>query len=377
MNFFCKRWRDVSHLSWEDTKFLNFTTSVQKSTDLYRLPSELRTNRVIGRILKKCGHYLRRLRLGYPCQFDILQIVEKHCDNLIRLEVNFYDRKDCVKYFPRIEKLKYYQMGALRFFPREALQVLPSESLTEIHLWTYTTDTLGYALGSLPRIASTTFENLRNLSAISLHGFDLKPDVMDVICQKTNLQYLSLKCSRLRAGLSCLTQLKPLRSLDLTAVEGINDLFLGELADNCKNLGHLNLTLCCGVTDRGITSLRNLPLLQQLVLNHVDSVTDAPLSALHTLKKLECLLCKRVKDEGIVTLMKNAISLEYLNVVFSGVTRRVLDEAHKISHKTDNFGLVLIINDHSQAPEGHYEYPCLAVNFTERTHVYLEFSISR
>lgn len=169
--------------------------------------------------------------------------------------------------------------------------------------------------------------------------------MMRVISQKAELTLLSIANCSIRRGLPHLNVLTNLEHLNLTKVIEVDNTFLHQVAENCKNMKHLNLSKCITVDDTGIRSLLKLSHLHELILNDVFKITDAPFSGMHNLKKLECESCDSVHDDGIISLMKYAAELEYLNVVSTGVSGKVLSEAAKISKKrTNNLELHVVVN---------------------------------
>ncbi|XP_011310641.1 F-box/LRR-repeat protein 13 [Fopius arisanus] len=344
----CKRWKDVSQLAWDDVKILNFTVRCPPTSDLLKLPDDLKSNQCIGRIIRKCGRYLHQLQLAEPCNSKILPLVGQHCHNLVKLEIELpkYD-KNCAKLFQQMQRLKYLEMKGIRqHFSGEFFQALPYETLTEIHLWAYFADAYLPTYVFLPRVAPNAFQSLTKLTALTLNGFSLKPNMMKVISQKSELTFLSIANCSIRRGLPHLNGLTKLEHLNLTKVLEVADNFLEQIAENCSNMRHLNLSKCINVEDNGIKSLLKLSHLEELILNDAFKITDAAFTGMYNLKKLECESCDGVYDEGMISLIKYSANLKYLNLADTGVSERVIREAMTITKKrTNNLKLHLVVSN--------------------------------
>ncbi|XP_015109357.1 F-box/LRR-repeat protein 14 [Diachasma alloeum] len=363
----CKRWKDVAQLAWDDIKTLDFASALPEKSDLLKLPEATRTNQCIGRIIRKCGRYLNRLQLADPCNSKILPLVGQHCHNLVRLEIELvhYD-KNCAKLFPQMQRLKYLEIKGIRqHFPGDFFLALPHETLTEIHLWAHFADAHLPTYVFLPRVAPNAFQSLTKLTALTLNGFCLKPNMMRVIRQKPELTFLSIANCSIRGEPPHLNVLTKLEHLNLTKVIEVDNNFLRQIAENCENMKYLNLSKCINVEDTGIKHLLQLSHLEELILNDVFKITDAPLAGMHNLKKLECESCDSVFDDGIISLIKYSSKLEYLNVADTGVGERVLYEATKITKKrTNNLELHLVVSNSIKDDwdEGEEDYsPLLSV----------------
>lgn len=151
----CKRWRRVVEMAWQDVRTLEFPEIGWKQTDFYKFPSKFRTNQGVGKILEKIGGNVQQLMLGHPCTFNILPIVGKHCSNLTRLGIAFRnDDQNIVRFLPQMQKLEYFEICNIKFYPRQVFQYLPSETLTELHLGSRRRLPCGAVNATAPRIAA-------------------------------------------------------------------------------------------------------------------------------------------------------------------------------------------------------------------------------
>ncbi|XP_063978018.1 F-box/LRR-repeat protein fbxl-1-like isoform X2 [Diachasmimorpha longicaudata] len=343
----CKRWKNVSRLAWDDIKALNFTPNFPPKSDLYRLSLKYRNNQYIGKVIKKCGRYLHQLRLSPPCNHKILRLVGKHCHNLVKLDIELYNYgANWSKALSHLRSLECLEIRGIRlYFPGDLLFSLPRETLTAVHLWAHLPDVHFSNAVFLPRVAPTVFESLSKITALTLNGFYLKPNMMKVITQKVDLTFLSIANCSTRGEPVDLRNLTKLEHLDLTnVVETDNHCLLG-IANSCVNLKHLNISKCITIDDVGMRHLLQLSHLEELILNDIFKITDAPLATMHNLRRLECENCDNVLENGIISLLNSAPNLGYLNLAETGIRERVLYEANKITkQRTNNLELHLVVS---------------------------------
>lgn len=177
-------------MAWNDLKILKLGDGLWKTTDSSEYRLKIRSNRGAGMILKKFGTHMQQLKLEDPCGYEILPIVGQYCNNLTRLEVDIYSfDKSHAKFFPRMQKLKYFEITGIRCYPREVFQTLPSDTLTDIHLWTYTSGTPYdlIHLGSVPLIAPTVrlffISTLQLNSQISSEAINVMINIFEYLGQ--------------------------------------------------------------------------------------------------------------------------------------------------------------------------------------------------
>ncbi|XP_063992371.1 uncharacterized protein LOC135170460 [Diachasmimorpha longicaudata] len=324
----CKRWRENPRLVWGDLRVLDSEKSGQ-------LAGSLLDNAGVGRILRQGGFFLRELKLLQLCTSLILPVVAKNCENLTTLEIELpYHDMNSTQWFPKMEMLMYFRMQANALhFTDNFFQTLPYESLTELHLTVCSTD--GHTPAYLPRAAASAIEKLTKLTDLTLSRFALTPHLLASINQNSNLTFLALPNCSVRRGFSPLSGLINLEYLNLSKIQEVTDQFVIQISDTCKKLKTLNLSDCYNLTDNGIRDLHNLQL-EDLRLSGVYTITDRPLAQLHTLRKLECHGCNNIGDNGILTLMRSAPNLEFLNLWKTAVGSKVLTEAAAIIRQRNN-----------------------------------------
>ncbi|XP_015123608.1 F-box/LRR-repeat protein 2 [Diachasma alloeum] len=335
--YVCKRWKEVAVSGWLRVRSLNLYES--PGEDDTSPSDKARTNRIFGGILKKCGDHLQRLKIGNPCDYNILSAVNQYCQNLTILKVSFtkFTTQDA-RMFPRMQNLKHLEIRGLKHYPKHLFEVLPVDSLTEIHLWA-----TGY--GSLPLIAPTVLERCTKLTALSLNGFAPDPNVLNVISQKSELKSLSLSNCLLNVGLPSLKLLTNLERLDLSWVSGVVECYVEQLSKFCEKLKHLDLTHCSSLDDQGIAHLAKLPQLEGLIVKRIPEITDAPFRNLRHLTELQCGYNSRIRDPGMIALLENAPHLQYLNVRRTSVTEVLVTEAEKITERrTNNLPLCVLVS---------------------------------
>lgn len=177
---------------------------------------------------------------------------------------------------------------------------------------------------------------------LSLNGFVLKADVIKVISNKSNLLHLSLALSFCTGGLPSLTFLRNLKHLILNSSQHVNDSTLKEISECCRDLKCLYLSDCDRITDEGVRYLADLPHLEELVLTAISRITGNRLWTLSNLKRINCAGCTNIRDDAIIKIMQNAVNLEHVSVVQSGITIRTLEAANSISKERNRSLEVLV-----------------------------------
>lgn len=86
------------------------------------------------------------------------------------------------------------------------------------------------------------------------------------------------------------------------------------IANNCKNLKHLNIESCKSITETALIALTSLKNLQELNVTCVDNVTDNFIIKLKGLKKFNCAVCDKLSTAGFRQFIKNCPELEELHL---------------------------------------------------------------
>ena len=192
---------------------------------------------------------------------------------------------------------------------------------------------------------------LRSIQASEIDGWE-NADLMQELFLRNNLERLVLKsCDSLtdesltiliqgrRSKINLLTP-KPavsprkLKHLDLARCRGISNRGVGALVNNIPNIETLKLSKCLGIGDETlIRLLPTMPLLTELDLGELDSLTNAVLHSLASspcvrrLRHLRVTHCERVDDVGMLALLKSCTGLWSLEMDSTRISDLVLVEA--------------------------------------------------
>ncbi|XP_015109462.1 F-box/LRR-repeat protein 2 [Diachasma alloeum] len=372
----CKRWRAVSKLAWSNVTHLDLTKFTAGPTDFDKLPDIYKNIQSVARTLKRCGRYLCRLKLGSPCHYTMIPFVARHCENLIRLEISLCQNGNHISNVQKITSLEYFCLEQMmNDSGSDVLGVLPCENLRELYLHA---SEFGYEFEStqrpkLPYGYDHYLRDLMNLSVMSLHYFDVRGPMEDIINQNSKLTSLTLKdCVLTNLNFSGLANLE---YLDLESAINVDDNLLDLLAKNCKKLKYLNLDCCDHISDEGLTYLWQLPQLEDLSVNHIYGITDFTFSGLHNLRKLSCEDCECVQSNELITFLRIVPNLEYLNLKWTRITHQVLIEANAVTKRRANgIPLRLLVGSSVTADWGESpDSPLLIVESTDDT-VYYPYS---
>lgn len=167
--------------------------------------------------------------------------------------------------------------------------------------------------------------------AVSFEHTGITNEGLNVLKELKHLQSLNLhRCYRVTdAALPEIAKLKSLTSLDLG--------FTGLQTDTAINEGHLGESIfvtlvfrmglgiprrdCTGITNQGLTHLKQLEHLQSLNLNGTQ-ITDAGLAELKTLKTLQSLVIgynEKITGTGLAEF-KDLKNLQHLDLIHSDIT---------------------------------------------------------
>ncbi|XP_015109464.1 F-box/LRR-repeat protein 14 [Diachasma alloeum] len=335
----CKRWRAVSKVSWNNLKRLNFTKSDTYSTDFDKLPDIYKNIQSIAKILRRCGRYLRVLKLGKPCHYTMLPFVTKYCENLGRLNVCLSPAGNNISSISQIKSLTHFCLERMSNNSDSAVfRILPCETLRGLHLITgecrYDYNIDGER-SHLPDNYEYYLRNLKNLTSITIRSFHLDDAMETIINQNANVDSLSLADCTI-SGTFFITALTNLQYLNLQNVLAVDNSFLDPLSRTCRKLVHLVLAFCSRIDDNGVMHLWRLPELKVLSLDSMCLITDGSLIGLRTLRELSCEHCRGIRNGEVITLLRIAPDLRVLNLIGTGITRDVLFETHEVTKRRAN-----------------------------------------
>lgn len=125
-----------------------------------------------------------------------------------------------------------------------------------------------------------------------------------------------------------------LKHLDLTRCRGITDQGVRTFANNLPFLEGLNLSRCTGILDATLTELLpTVPLLSHLDLEELEDLTNIVLQTLANspcakrLRHLSISYCENLGDTGMLPVLKTCTNLQYLQMDNTRISDLVLAEA--------------------------------------------------
>lgn len=191
-----------------------------------------------------------------------------------------------------------------------------------------------------------TIKKYADLRFLKLQNVRLENNCMNLATQSKTLTHLDLRGSILLGKKAWLSNLTYLEFIGLSFVTKIDDKFMIGIADNCKNLNHIDLSNCKNISKRGLNQLGHLKNLEKVLLNGVSQVDDSIISKFNGLKILECLYCPDVTDYSIVKILKNSPALERLNIFKTRVTLKTLGCASEVTKiRKGNHKLNIIVHN--------------------------------
>ncbi|XP_044003503.1 uncharacterized protein LOC122849039 [Aphidius gifuensis] len=249
----CTKWKEAAPLAWCNIKKYKCETSIGRSYD-----NRLLTQSYLEKILLKCGFYLNELTLSNICHSSIMPFVGDHCQNLTRLEFEFYDNpltrnaNHFVQAFTLLDKLKYIKLKLVHNYSNKAInlfeivQSLP-EGINEIHL--YFRVLFKY---SRKKTDSMVFKKFNNLQKLTIHGAYLDDIICQEIAEKKTLVHLDIELHHIHEGFLLLDKLVNLKNIELFITkryfiddEVTNDLsnkVMNSIFCTSRNLKHLDMT---------------------------------------------------------------------------------------------------------------------------------------
>ncbi|XP_011313748.1 F-box/LRR-repeat protein 7-like [Fopius arisanus] len=279
----CKRWKNIAETSWHDLKHLPFLRFSNGKMDSKTINEVQKNPNLIKKIVKRCGHFLKELKVATPCDPDVLSKAVNVCPNLNKLTIDV-GNIECRT--SRCNK-KYF----LRKF-------------------------------------DLNLERFMKLNYLSLKRFSSESNLLkSIVANQKSLTHLSLfYCKIDSENLELITRLINLEALQVTH-SIIDDNWLRKLIDNCRKIRHLDLSHSTFLTDSSALHLEELRNLESLSIQASRKITDRSLMNLYRLRELNCSHCERIQDPGVVKLIRNT-NLTFLNVFNTRITTRTVTEAY-------------------------------------------------
>ncbi|XP_071450196.1 putative RNA-binding protein EEED8.10 [Hetaerina americana] len=331
----CKRWRMTLLDQWNRVTSLDFNTLPKIGTI---------NDDTLGKILQRCGNSLVRLDLpvSHSLSGDALHLIATLCKTLEHfsahtLRVTTSAAKQFTFKCRHIKSLVLREPISIRdqdiklMFERFRLE---SFSLTQ-----RTID--GYSFANLPptlKHLDLTSCNDLNMSHL-ITGLSRTPSLRSIkfdICANLTKSDFESVCSKIpsieelsvvnyfpnlnRVALDQVLTLTNLRKLDFSMNVLVDDRLIIAVSMSCKNLEVLNVSGCSnilGVSDEGIKAVAQNSRVIDLSMSYLSGVSDESLFALAEagkLKRLQCLGCPQIGDEGASRLISLCLELEFLDV---------------------------------------------------------------
>ncbi|XP_044002163.1 uncharacterized protein LOC122848263 [Aphidius gifuensis] len=133
-----------------------------------------------------------------------------------------------------------------------------------------------------------------------------------------------------------LSKLQYLEELYVLNMREFQDSSIIAIANSCKNLQKLDMTVCVNITEAALMSIISLEKLEEIGISHMDGVTDNFIGKLKGLKKVGCEYCKNITDAGIIECIKNCPNLDTLRLYGCNITIETFTGADEITKNRIN-----------------------------------------
>ncbi|XP_046401274.1 F-box/LRR-repeat protein fbxl-1-like isoform X2 [Ischnura elegans] len=362
----CKRWRLTLLDQWSRVTSLDF----DKLPDLGTINDD-----VLGKVLQRCGGSLFRLDLpiSHNLSGDALHLIASLCKNLEHLSAHalrvttsacklFTLRCKHVKSLVLREPISIRDQDILMMFQRFQLEsfcltqrtidgvslVNLPPSLKHLDLTSCNDVNMSHliiGLSNTPGLRSLKFDYCSSLSKSDFEAVCSKLPLLEELSVVNYFPNLN------RNALDRVLLLKHLRKLDFSMNVLVDDRLISSISLECKKLEVLDVSGCCalaGVTDVGIKAIAQNSRVIDLSMGYLSGVTDASLFSLAEagkLKRLQCIGCPGIGDEGTSRLISLCLELEYLDLSgCSNISKDTSDMAVKtLSLRPDAKRLHLIL----------------------------------
>ncbi|XP_063976833.1 uncharacterized protein LOC135162376 [Diachasmimorpha longicaudata] len=343
----CKRWKFLCRKSWKTVTSLNLLKHEQHRTDYDSLSSEQKNIQSIAKLLKRCGDYLKVLKIGNPCHYTMLPFVFKYCRVLRELTISLPPVGNDLSGISEIPTLRKFCLTEMSSDSQAAIfKILPPE-LLELHLMTRDSQNKNEVeeYVNFPRDSDQYLNYLENLHNLLLSGFHLEGWVENMINRNVNIRTLALSLCSIESEKFFFYGLVNLESLLLDSVYPVDNNFIAILSECCEQLTTVNLIFCPYVTDIGVMFLWRLSHLRYLCLHYMLNISDVCLSGFASLKMLICHNCLNIRDSGLIALLEVSPELKTLVVTGTSVTSAVLMAANEVSKKfVDNIPIAILVD---------------------------------
>jgi len=334
---------------WYDTCFDGQLWSILDTAEFYQdIPAD-----ALVKIITSAGPFIRDLNLR-----GCVQLRERWhakglsdvCTNLenLSLEGCRIDRTSIHDFLYSNHRLVHINLSGLAGATNSAMKIIAANCLKLEHLnisWCNNIDNRG-----LTKVIECC-PNLKDLRAGEIKGWD-DLDMMQLLFERNSLERLILmNCDTLTdEALAVFVEGRDnevdyltgrpivpprnIKHLDLTRCRGITDQGLKTFVNNLPNIEGLQLSKCHGVLDATLTELLpTTPLLTHLDLEELDDLSNAVLQCIANgpcakrLRHLSISYCENLGDSGMIPLLKSCTNLRSLEMDNTRISDLVLTEA--------------------------------------------------
>jgi F-box and leucine-rich repeat protein 2/20 len=335
--------------SWHEMCFDGQLWSILDTSDFYqRIPADALVN-----IITSAGPFVRDLNLRGCVQLrdrwhakglsDACRNLENFC-----LEGCRIDRTSIHNFLHQNSRLMHINLCGLAGATNTGMKIIAANCPRLEHLnisWCNNIDTRG-----LKKVIEGC-PNLKDLRASEIRGWD-DVDFTHLIFERNSLERLILmNCDTLTdQALAVMIEGKDsemdyitgrpivpprnLKHLDLTRCRGITDQGVRTFVNNMPYLEGLQLSKCTGILDATLTELLpTTPMLTHLDLEELEDLTNIVLQSLANapcakrLRHLSISYCENLGDSGMLPVLKTCTNLQSLEMDNTRISDLVLTEA--------------------------------------------------
>uniref|UniRef100_A0A1B6J5K8 RRM domain-containing protein n=1 Tax=Homalodisca liturata TaxID=320908 RepID=A0A1B6J5K8_9HEMI len=287
---------------------------------------------------------------------------------------------DLMSLLPKCQELDYLELSHTNGINGKCLLNVQGP-ITNLKLRNCPAIDANYLVSGLQKM-SRTLESLTLSACGNLRG----GEVERIVSAVPNLSSLSIcRCFPQLdfKSLKSVGKLSKLTELNLHLNTAVGDAVLTAIVDGCENLTTINLSGSGGgctsiLTDKGLSLLSRLPKLVDLDISYLEGANNVTLKSLavrsHRLKRLLCRGCPDLTDEGSSQVVSMCNDLELFDLSGCNNIGVATVEAARTSVKmrTNNVPLKLIVGgtDVDSAPNDN-EVPLLTVDLMDLSEEHL------
>ena len=283
---------------------------------------------VNGKILKAFNIFKKTKKLSvFKSKFkgeNLIKNLAIHCSNLTILKLYYYTESgdDIVnnldfmlsKLFKNNQNLKSLDLENFYNFTGECLLSLNKNKIEEICLSNIDKIHGIYFVNSLPY-----FVKLHKIYLCSIGIFgDCDKSIRDSISLCSNLKELTVMVIQnylYDDFKESIISLKNIESLKFYMNQSLlNNSLFPSIGCTLLKLKYLDIKCCTDLTDNDLDCISNLSNLEELNISSNGNVTGSTLVKFSKLKKLHCSYCNSLESDNLISFMRCAINLEFLNV---------------------------------------------------------------